>query len=154
MSNRAQAQYLRIFDADGTYLRRQGFYVGQTITLASQQWTYYPFVANGLIGGNAGSNAGVTITVPATQDALTAFETGLRLNRLVELLVYEFDTRLSQTVPQAGQLLIGSFVGEIVGINGSFSNIEIQLGSSLAPVGAQVPPRNYTSLLIGAPLRI
>ena len=154
MSNRAQAQYLRIFDAAGTYLRWQGFYVGQTITLASQQWLYYPFVADGLIGGNAGSDSGVTITVPATQDALTAFETGLRLNRLVELLVYEFDTRRSQTVPQSGQLLIGSFVGEIIGINGSFSSIEIQLGSSLAPVGAQVPPRNYTSLLIGAPLRI
>jgi hypothetical protein len=154
MSNRGQAQYLRIFDAAGTYLRWQGFYVGQTITLNSQQWQYYPFVANGLINGSAGSDSGVSVTVPATEAAVVAFETGLRLNRLVELLVYEFDTRLSQSAPQAGQLLIGSFVGEIIGIDGSFSSLGIELGSSLAPVGAQVPPRNYTSRLVGAPLRL
>ena len=153
MSSRGQAQYLRIFEGATTYLRWQGFYVGQSVTWDTQQWNYYPFVANGLIGGSSGSDSGVSISVPATAAAVEIFETALYENRLIELKVYEFNTLLSQAEPQAGQLLIGSFVGEVTGISGSFSALEIQLGSSLAPVGAQAPPRKFTSLLVGAPLR-
>jgi hypothetical protein len=153
MSNRGQAQYLRIFSGSTTYQRWQGFYVGQTITLESQQWQYYPFVANGLIGGGAGNDEGVTITVPATATAVQLFEEALNNNYLVEVRVFEFDTRLTQAQPQTTQQLIGAFIGEVLEISGSFSNIAIALGSGLAPVGAQAPPRKYTSELIGAPLR-
>jgi hypothetical protein len=153
MSNRGQAQYLRIFSGSTTYQRWQGYYVGQTITLESQQWRYYPFVANGLIGGSAGNDEGVTVTVPATSTAVELFEEALSLNQLVEVRVFEFDTRLSQAQPQTTQQLIGAFVGEVIGISGSFGSIDVALGSSLAPVGAQAPPRKYTSALIGAPLR-
>jgi hypothetical protein len=153
MSNRGQAQYLRIFSGSTTYQRWQGYYVGQTITLESQQWRYYPFVANGLIGGSAGNDEGVTVTVPATSTAVELFEEALSLNQLVEVRVFEFDTRLSQAQPQTTQQLIGAFVGEVIGISGSFGSLDVALGSSLAPVGAQAPPRKYTSALIGAPLR-
>ncbi len=153
MSNRGQAQYLRIFGGSTTYERWQGFYVGQTITLESEQWRYYPFVANGLIGGGAGNDEGVTVTVPATATAIQTFEEALNNNYLVEVRVFEFDTRLEQTGPQATQQLIGTFIGEVLEISGTFSAIAVALGSGLAPVGAQAPPRKYTSELIGAPLR-
>jgi hypothetical protein len=154
MSNRGQAQYLRIFDEATTYLRWQGYYVGQTVTWDSQSWSYFPFVANGLIGGSAGSDSGVSVSVPATAAAVAAFDAALDQNRLVEIKVYEFSTLLTQAQPQSSQLLIGSFIGEVTGISGSFSTLEIQLGSGLAPVGAQAPPRKYTNLLVGAPLRL
>lgn len=154
MNNRGQAQYLRIFDGATSYLRWQGYYVGQTVTWDSQSWSYFPFVANGLIGGSSGSDSGVSVSIPASQAAINAFEAALNENRLVEIKVYEFSTLLTQAQPQASQLLIGAFVGEVTGINGSFSSLEIQLGSSLAPVGAQAPPRKFTSLLVGAPIRL
>jgi hypothetical protein len=153
MSNRGQAQYLRIFSGSTTYQRWQGFYVGQTITLESQQWRYYPFVANGLIGGNAGNDEGVTVTVPATSTAVELFEEALSLNQLVEVRVFEFDTRLTQAQPQTTQQLIGTFIGEVLNISGTFSSIDVALGSGLASIGAQAPPRTFTSALIGAPLR-
>lgn len=153
MSNRGQAQYLRIFDDSATYVRWQGYYVGQTVTFDSQSWSFFPFVANGLINGDAGSDSGVTVTVPATADAVELFETAIRENYLCEVKIYEFDTRLTQAQPQASQSLIGAFLGEVIGIDGSFSSWDIRLGSSLSPVGAQVPPRKFNSLLIGAPLR-
>jgi hypothetical protein len=153
MSNRGQAQYLRIFGGSTTYERWQGFYVGQTITLESQQWRYYPFVANGLIGGNAGNDEGVTVTVPATSTAVLSFEQALSENYLVEVRVFEFDTRLTQAQPQTTQQLIGTFIGEVLNISGSFSSIDVALGSGLASIGAQAPPRTFTSTLIGAPLR-
>ena len=154
MSNRGQAQYLRIFDGATTYLCWQNYYVGQTVTWDSQAWDYYPFLANGLIGGSTGSDTGVTITVPATSDAVPEFETALSANYLIELKLYEFSTALSQNQPQASQLLIGAYIGEVIGISGSFSTWQVQLGSGLAPVGAQAPPRKFTSLLVGAPLRL
>lgn len=152
--SRGQSQFLRIFDDAGTYLRWQSYYVGQTVTLDSQSWSYHPFVANGLIGGTAGTDAGITIEVPATSAAVAAFQSALDLNRLCEINLYEFDSRLSQAAPQAAQLTIGTFVGEVISIGGSFSLFQIRLGSSLAPVGAQAPPRKFTTELIGAPLRL
>jgi hypothetical protein len=154
MSNRGQAQYLRLFDDASTYTRWQGYYVNQTITWQNASWNYHPFTANGLIGGTAGTDVGVTIDVPATSTAVTAFENALNLNRLCEVQIYEFDTRLTQAAPQSTQALIGIYVGEVISIGGSFASLTIGLGSSLAPVGAQVPPRKYTNILIGTPLRL
>lgn len=152
MSNRGQAQYLRIFDEAQTYTRWQSYYINQTITLDSVSWTYNPFNADGMVAGNAGGS-NVTITVPATATAISLFTAALNQNRLCEIKTYEFDTRLSNTAPQAGQSLISSYIGEVIKISGSFVELQVSLGSALSPVGAQVPPRKFTTLLIGAPLR-
>lgn len=154
MTDRAQSYFLRIFDDAGTYARWQSYYVNLTVTLASQQWEYYPFVANGLIGGSSGSDSGVTIEVPATEEATFAFQDALNQNRLVEVKVYEFNSAQTQSQPPASQVTIGTFVGEVTGISGTFSLLSIQLGSGLAPVGAQAPPRKFSTLLIGAPIRL
>ena len=74
--------------------------------------------------------------------------------RLAELRLYEFDTLLGNTTPQTGQTLIASYLGEVVGVSGSFTSIQMQLGSSLSPVGAQVPPRTFSTRLIGAPCKL
>jgi len=154
MTNRCQAQYLRIFDEATTYTRWQSYYIGQTVTWQAASWSYHPFNADGLIGGTSGSDVGVSIDVPATSVAVQAFTDALSNNYLCQLLIYEFNSLRQQSGPPASQLLIGSYVGEVTGINGSFSLLQVQLGSSLAPVGAQTPPRKYTNYLVGAPIRL
>lgn len=154
ITNRGQSQYLRVFDETSTYYRWQSYYVNQTITWQSASWSYQPFIVNGLVAGSSGSGAGINVVIPATTLAVTAFSQGLTANHLCEIKVYEFDSLLTQTMPQSTQSLIASFVGEIIGISGSFTELTVELGSSLAPVGAQAPPRNFTSILIGAPLRL
>jgi hypothetical protein len=49
MSNRAQAQYLRIYDSGSTYVRWQTYYVNQTVTLDAASWDYMPFSASGIV---------------------------------------------------------------------------------------------------------
>jgi hypothetical protein len=154
MANRGQSQYLRLFSGATTYKRWQNYYVNQTVTWDSQQWAYYPFVTDGFIGGNTGTQIGSNIEVPATTEAVDLFTAALTNNWLCEVRFYEFPTQLSQNQPQSGQLLIGTLVGEVVNVKGTFTLLTIDLGSSLAPVGAQVPPRKYTNTLIGAPLRL
>lgn len=152
--NRSQAQYLRIFNESSTFYRWQNYYVGQTITLDSASWTYNPFDCSGLTFGSTGGDASMSITMPATALAVTAFQTALNDNYLCEIKMYQFYSALTQITPQASQILIGTYVGEVTGISGSFVQLEIRLGSSLSPVGAQVPPRKYTGALVGAPIRL
>jgi hypothetical protein len=152
-TNRSQVQYLRIFDDSGTYTRWQNYYVGQSVTWQANSWTYHPFIANGIIGG-AGSGNDVSIDVPATSTAVSLFNAALGRNRLCEILIYEFDSRLGQIAPPSGQSLIAGFVGEVIKINGSFTAWTITIGSSLAPVGAQVPPRKFTNGLVGYPIKL
>ena len=154
MSNRGQAQYLRIYNGATTYERFQGYYVNTAVTWDSATWEYQPFVVNGLIGGTPGADVGITIDVPCTERLLQTFKDALNFNRLCEIKLYEFDTRLTNAAPQAGQILIGTYVGEVISMGGSFSLLTVRLGSSLAPVGAQVPPRKFSNHLIGVPIRL
>jgi hypothetical protein len=154
MSNRAQSQYLRIFDATTTYVRWQTYYVNQTVTLSGASWSYMPFSASGIIESGASGGKSVSITVPATNSVVQAFTLALSYGRFCELKIYEFDSRLDNTAPQAGQDLIASYTAEVVDVSGSFTRLDVELGSSLSPVGAQVPPRKFTTYQIGSPLRI
>lgn len=154
MANRAQAQYLQLFDEAGNRYHWQNFYFNQTITWEDVPWFYHPFTVNALIGTATQAEAGITVSVPADIRAVQAFGAALDYNWLCLIKMYEFDSRLSLAAPQADQLLIGSFIGEVIGISGTFTELEVSIGSSLAPVGAQVPPRTFSSRLVGNPIKL
>ena len=101
----------------------------------------------------AGGN-GVSLTVPATEKAVDLFTLALSREYLVQLKIYEFDTRLSNVTPETSQTLIVDFIADIKSMSGDFNTLSVELGSNLSPVGAQVPPRKFTSYLIGSPIRI
>ena len=147
-----RSQYIRIYDGTTTYVRWQNYYVNQTIQWESQSWNFFPFTVNGIISGPTQND--LSITVPVTNSAAVLFNTAMSNNYLCEFKMYEFDSRLTQTSPQNSQTLIAAYVGEVIGINGSFTEWTITVGSSLASVGAQVPPRKYTNILVGTPIRI
>jgi hypothetical protein len=149
-SSRSQAQYLRIYDGSGTYARWQGYYVGSTVTLDAASWEYYPFIVNGLMSGASGKDSGISISVPATATATSVLLTALKNKQLCEIKIYELDSTAAYPVPS----LITSYLGEVISMRGSFTRIEAGLGSALAPVGAQVPPRKFTNKLVGVPLRL
>jgi hypothetical protein len=153
-SSRSQAQYLRIYDGSGTYARWQGYYVGSTVTLDASSWEYYPFIVNGLMSGASGKDSGISISVPATATATSVLLTALKNKQLCEIKIYEFSSLADQSTPPASQVLITSYLGEVISMRGSFTRIEAGLGSALAPVGAQVPPRKFTNKLVGVPLRL
>jgi len=151
---RAQSQYLRIFSGDVTYQRWQSYYVNTSVTWASASWSYQPFDADGITAGEVQSESSISIRLPATTNVIEVVLQALNEARLAELQFYEFDPILGNSAPQAGQTLIASYLGEIVGVKGSFTEIAMELGSSLAPVGAQVPPRTFSTRLIGAPCKL
>ena len=151
---RGQSQFLRIFSGDTTYQRWQSYYVNTSVTWESAAWSYQPFDADGITAGEVQSESSISVTLPATTNVMEVVLQALNEARLAELQIYEFDTTLGNSTPQAGQTLIASYLGEVVGVSGSFTQITMELGSSISPVGAQVPPRTFTSTLIGSPCKL
>jgi hypothetical protein len=151
---RGQSQYLRIFDEAGTLHRWQNYYINATVTIGGQSWAWVAFDVDGFTAGQTGDEGGVSVTLPATADVVDVVADALRNARLVELTMYEFDTLQGNDAPQPGQELIASYVGEVVAAGGPFESVNLELGSSLSPVGAQVPPRKFTSRLIGVPCKL
>ena len=154
MAVTAQSQYLRIFSGGGSLHRWQSYYVNQTVAWNGQQWAYQPFNADGIVAGDASSEASLVVGLPVTSITLPAVRDALRYGHLVEVTQYEFDSQQGNNAPQAGQLLIGSYIGEVIGLKGRFTWVEVELGSTLAPIGIQVPPRTMTSQLIGVPCQL
>jgi hypothetical protein len=151
---RGQSQYLRIFSGSTTYQRWQSYYVNTSVTWESAAWSYQPFDADGITAGEVQSESSISISLPATTNVMEVVLQALDEARLAELRLYEFDTILGNSTPQTEQTLIASYLGEVVGVSGSFTSIQMQLGSSISPVGAQVPPRKFTTKLIGAPCQL
>ena len=151
---RGQSQYLRIFSGNTTYQRWQSYYVNTSVSYGGDVWAYQPFDADGITAGEVQSEASISVTLPATTNVVEVVLQALNEARLAELQIYEFDTIFGNSTPQSGQTLIASYLGEVVGVSGSFTQITMELGSSLSPVGAQVPPRKFTTKLIGAPCQL
>jgi len=151
---RGQSQFLRIFSGTTTYQRWQSYYVNTSVTWESASWSYQQFDADGITAGEVQSESSISVTLPATTNVMEVVLQALDEARLAELRLYEFDTILGNSTPQTGQTLIASYLGEVVGASGSFTSIQMELGSSLSPVGAQVPPRTFSTRLIGAPCKL
>jgi hypothetical protein len=151
---RGQSQFLRIFSGSTTYQRWQTYYVNTSVTWESASWSYQSFDADGITAGEVQSESSISVTLPATTNVMEVVLQALDEARLAELRLYEFDTLLGNSTPQTGQTLIASFLGEVVGVSGGFTSIQMELGSSLSPVGAQVPPRTFSTRLIGAPCKL
>ena len=154
MTVQGQSQFLRIFSGSITYHRWQSYYANATVTWAGQQWAYQPFDADGIVAGGVESEGSLTVGLPATSITLPAIREALQQGYLVEVLQYQFDPQLGNNAPPNSQQLIASYTGEVIGMKGRFTWLEVELGSTLAPIGIQVPPRTMTSALIGVPCQL
>ena len=155
MSNRGQAQYLRVYTSGGADQKLwQNFYVNTDVTLSSKTYTYFPFEWSGVGESSALSGQTVSLKLPATSLAINCFETAYKQQQLCLVSTYEFDTRLGVSLPQSGQTLIAEFLGYVSQMNGSFTELTVQLGSALAPSGAQIPSRTATNGLVGVPIQL
>lgn len=151
---RGQSQFLRIFDEAATVQRWQNYYGNTNVPLDGEVWAFIAFDADGFTVGQTGDEGGITVTLPGTALVMDLVADSMLAGRLAELTMYEFDTLLGDDEPQAGQVMVANYVGEIVSAGGPLHEVRLQLGSSLSPIGAQIPPRKFTSRLVGVPCRL
>ena len=83
----------------------------------------------------------VEVTQAALSDAAVQ-------RRLVELTMLQFDSSDAGEPPEDSSV-IARFEGEAVGGSATLTRITMLVGSVLAPIGSQIPPRTITTNLIG-----
>ena len=153
-SNRAQSQYLRLYVSGGSDLHLwQNFYVNQTVTVSSKNYRYFPFTWSGVTESSAPNQQTVDLIMPATSLAIGAFQDAFDSKVLCELKAYEFDARLGVSAPLSSQTLIASFLGYASRMAGSFAEITVDLGASIAPISAPIPNLTATNALVGIPIQ-
>jgi hypothetical protein len=108
----------------------------------------------GIVATQEGDQAEMTVTLPATPLIVAAVEDAISAGRLVQVQFWEFDSSLGDESPNGSEVVISQFLGEVIGGSSDFYSITMRLGSSLSSVGAQVPPRRFTTKIIGTPCRL
>jgi hypothetical protein len=151
---RAIAQFMRLFEASGATVERWQSTWDRSVQWESQVWEYQPFISDGFTDGLTGSETSLNVNAPATTRIAAAFEEAILRGRFAEVRLYQYDTSAGNNEPQAGQVLIGQFTGQVVGGGCRLTNIQINLGSALSPVGAQFPPRKLTTGIMGKGCRL
>lgn len=132
-----------------TYARWQSFWVDATVTWEAQPWNYVPMDWSGIVSGSGGDQA--TLSLPRLPSVERLMRRALAQLWLATLRVYQFDESLDAGAPQAGQVLVGSCIGQVISASATLSTIELRLGSALSPIGAQFPPVLASDALIGVP---
>lgn len=129
----------------------QSHWLGR-VTIAGRQYDWLPFEAGGIFAGHVSGEGASTVELPATKAnwdlVARAMASGGRW--LAQLELWEFPAAGSESLPPSNMERIGITRGQIVkASNDPIHTLKLELGSSLSPVGAQIPPRTATSRLIG-----
>jgi hypothetical protein len=149
-----QAAFLVLGDGFGTvFARWQSYWVDATTTWDGQVWTYQQLDWAGIVSGQATGDQ-VTIKLPAVPSVRAITDQALAGPWVASLRVIQFDEQLGTAAPPDAYVLAASCVGQVVGASASLTQITWKLGSALAPVGAQFPPRTALTSLIGVPCRL
>ena len=154
MSSLHHPAFLRIYSGSTTYWAVQNYYQGVPITNAGVPHQYLDFRLGDITADRSADFSSLTVTLPAITSAVEVIEQGIANGHLAQLTIYRFTAETGPTSPPAGQTVLWSFIGEVVGGGSDFdSTVTMELGSALAPLGSQVPPRRFTSDLVGTPCR-
>jgi len=108
----------------------------------------------GIVATQHGDQAEMSVTLPATPVIVAAVYEAISAARLVQVTFWEFDPSLGDEEPNGSDEILSTFTGEVIGGSSDFYSITMTLGSSLASIGAQVPPRRFTTDLVGTPCRL
>ena len=144
MSTTALAQFLEIKNGSTRIVAYQNYWPGQTVN----GYAHYPFRTGGIVADSSGGQSTFTIQLPATHEAVNLLENGLTNGHLARVQIYQFDPPTDNSFPSVREL-VAQYDGEIIRGTAGQTEVTLVLGSSLDPIGAQIPPRKYTSNLVG-----
>lgn len=167
----AQAQLVSI----GALANYQSYWVNSSVWITDgtqeQLYSFLTFDSGVIVTTNTGDNQTLSVTLPATSAMFSLIEQCIRERTVWRVSIIEFEAMENQTPGTAGPVINGKqtytrgalgseyqllsrFYGEVINADSDTVNLNVSLGSSLSPVGSQVPPRKFSTLRVGAPLRL
>jgi hypothetical protein len=137
------AQYFKLTTSNGTVLRYQNYFVGQSSSYLSESYSFAPFRAEGALATLNGDNQQLQVLFPNVEYALRLVEQG-NGNRLSEL---QLTTAWLNGSDQISTTLSDYYLG--IGASFSETTIELRFRSAIDSVGSQFPGRTLTRDLVG-----
>ena len=128
----------------GATLRGQNFFVNSNVTYNGADYSFLPFGFSGVTVNRNGDNQSTSIVVPnntLVRTLLSRVMTGRWLAGV--------DTALLDPGNSSNYTTLTTYTGQVVAATISGPSIEIELGSILDAVGADVPRRRITEDLFG-----
>lgn len=169
---RAQAQTIRVYEA-GTVgsgqplIYHQSYWQTKRVLIDGAAASFQPFTTGVIVSTNTGDNQSLPVTFPATSYWVSQVENAISNRRVMEVSIYELnglDAEILERTDTGSEVfyeptqitlnLLSRFFGEIVDAQSNRVELSVNLGSSLSPVGSQVPTSKFVSSLVGTPLRL
>jgi hypothetical protein len=146
MTNQSTAAFMVIRQKNGTVVKQwQNRWDGQTV----DGHEFMPFRIDEIHSAISSSSDTVTIQFPETKPIVGLVEAAVSAAYIVQLTIKKYAFPNVTT----GGTVVATTTGEVVQASMNTQVVQVVLGSSLDPVGAQVPPRRYTTTILGAPAR-
>ena len=148
--------FLRIYEpvTDSTAFAVQNYY-HSTITVSGVGFQFLDFSVEGLQSTYNADQNELTVTLPALTTAVDVAARGTG-TLLAEVTVYNFEAATAAEAPPVGQVTLLQFVGLLASweLPNFDTTLAVTIGSALSPVGAEFPPRRYSSAIVGIPCRL
>lgn len=146
----ALAQFFTVQNEGGTVLRRwQNYWPNTTV----DSYTFFPFDAAAILSQVSPGSESLDVIFPASQQITDLIISGFDQNYIGRLDLYQFLPQANGS-PPAVKELIASFTGKFVEARVGLTQIQLILGVGLDPTEVQVPPRKFTTSLVGKPPKL
>lgn len=146
----AQAQRLRVFTQDLQIKAAwQSYWVGKNV----QNHSFLTYSTGVIVTSNTGDSQTLEVSLPAVAPIAILIDEAYANQYIWETEIIQFDSTLEDELPPF-YITVAQYIGQIESATSDGVSFILTLGSSLNPIGAQVPPRRFTSDRIGTPLRL
>jgi hypothetical protein len=145
MTTQSTAAFMVIRQKNGTVVRQWQNRWPQAV----ESHTFMPFRIDGINSAISSTSDTVSIQFPETKAVVDLVELAVAEAYIVQLTIKKYTSPSATT----GGIVVAVTTGEVVQASMNTQVVQVVLGSSLDPVGAQVPPRRYTTTILGAPAR-
>jgi hypothetical protein len=143
------ATFLRVYTGTTDIAKYQNYEVNTAV----DGYGYVPFDTGSITFSAAGDQNSMQVRFPYTSRLRQRVEQIIKYAWIVEIQIYKFTPTATGNISST-KTLATQFTGQ--GISGSLGlgAITLELGSSLSPIGAQIPPAIATTTLIGEPCKV
>lgn len=164
-------------------MKFQSYWVNQTVDIQFNYppfdvhyfCDFLPFDSGVIVTTNTGDSETLDVDLPASASIIGLVEKAMRDRQMWTVWIFQFEALSKGTLqPTGGEwngrelyeggivsldppgdlTLLAAFSGYIQEASIQGTTIAVQLGSTLSPVGSQVPPRKFTTARVGAPMRL
>lgn len=141
----AIAAFLQFYSGSTIHGSFQNFFVGKTVN----NYTYISFDVSEILLNRTADEGGISITLAATNNHLTFFETAITNEYLGRVTLYEMPISSSLPTDLSNATVIARFVGEVMGMSTDLTQIQVELGAALDAISGDIPGRKITTSLVG-----